>query len=108
MDAALHRERVDPIRRQVTHQMPAAQLPDGVMIRVGSDAGLVVAGQRRPWSFQGYGVPAGSGLPGMVEVLTPPSIVAAIAAGYRPLVHPSALTASSQAGGAAPGLRAHG
>jgi hypothetical protein len=34
-------------------------------------------------------------------VLTPPSMVAAIAAGYRPMVHPSALA------GATDGLRAH-
>jgi hypothetical protein len=38
-----------------------------------------------------------------VEVLTPPSIVAAINAGYRPLVHPSAL-----AGGRPSGIRIQG
>jgi hypothetical protein len=27
----------------------------------------------------------------VVEVLTPPSTVAAVAAGYRPMLHPSAL-----------------
>jgi hypothetical protein len=46
-------------------------------------------------------------VPGAVEVLTPPSTVATIAAGYRPLVHPSALTAPSLAGRAAPGVRAY-
>ena len=45
--------------------------------------------------------------PGAVEVLTPPSTVAAIAAGYRPLVHPSALTAPSLAGQAPRGVRAY-
>jgi hypothetical protein len=42
-----------------------------------------------------------------VEVLTPPSTVAAIAAGYRPLVHPSVLTAAPLAGQAPSGVRAY-
>ena len=46
-------------------------------------------------------------MPGAVEVLTPPSTVAAIAAGYRPLVHPSALTAPSLAGQVPRGVRAY-
>jgi hypothetical protein len=107
MDSALHRERVDRARRQVTHRRPAEGLPDGVMIRVGGDMGLLMVGRLRPWSFRGYGVPAGPGVPGVVDVLTPPSIVAAIAAGYRPLVHPSALTGSALAGGTLRGVRAH-
>ena len=82
------------------------------MIRVGGHAGLLIGGRWRPWSFQGYGAPSGVGMSGMAEVLTPPSIVAAIAAGYRPLVHPSALTGpllagSSLAGETPPGLRVH-
>ncbi|HEV2451321.1 MAG TPA: hypothetical protein VGS62_05300 [Streptosporangiaceae bacterium] len=89
MDAVLHRERVDRTRRKVTHWLPAAGLPDGVMIRAGGRAGLLIGGRVRPWSFTGYGTT--SGVPRVAEVLTPPSIVAAIAAGYRPLVHPSAV-----------------
>jgi hypothetical protein len=104
MDAVLHRERVDRLRRQVTHRVPAAGLPDGAMIRADGRIGLLLAGRLRPWSFGGYGPPAGVRLPGAVEVLTPPSTVAAIAAGYRPLVHPTAL---APAGAAPPGLRAH-
>jgi hypothetical protein len=90
LDSILHGERVDRARRQVTHQMPAGELPDGVMIRAGGDIWLLLAGRLRPWSFQGYGPPAAAVPAGTVEVLTPPSIVAVIAAGYRPLVHPSA------------------
>jgi len=104
MDTVLHRERVDRLRRQVTHQAPAGELPDGTMIRIGGRIGLLLAGQLRPWSFAGYGPPAGARAPGAVEVLTPPSAVAAIAAGYRPLVHPTALT---PAGEPPPGIRAH-
>jgi hypothetical protein len=91
MDAILHHERVDRARRQITRPVPAGALPDGVMIRVGGVMGLLIGGQLRPWSFQGYAAAAGPGGPGPVELLTPPSIVAAITAGYRPLVHPTAL-----------------
>jgi hypothetical protein len=94
MDSVLHHERVDRKRRQLTHHVPAAELPDGVMIQNGGRAALVIAGRPRPWSFDGYGPPDRVRLEGRIEVLTPPSIVAAIAAGYRPLVHPSALTGS--------------
>jgi hypothetical protein len=92
MDAILHADRVDRSRRQRTHVRPAGELPDGVMIRHGSAAALLVAGTPREWSFAGYRGPA-TCLPGdePVEVLTPPSVVAAIEAGYRPMVHPSAL-----------------
>jgi hypothetical protein len=105
MDSALHGERVGPLRRQVTHQMPAGQLPDGVMIRAGGTIGLLMAGQLQPWSFHGYGAPAAPRLTAAVEVLTPPSIVAAIGAGYQPLVHPSALAGFSRAGTAPPHVR---
>ena len=105
MDAVLHHERVGGLRRQVTRRAPAAGLPDGAMIRADGRIGLLVAGRLRPWSFGGYGPPAQVKTPGVVEVLTPPSTVAAIAAGYRPLVHPTAL---APAGEVPPGLRAHG
>jgi len=100
MDAQLHYERVDRSRRQRTHMRAAGELPDGVMVLHGSDPALLVGGRPRVWSFDGYGVPqlppARAGpADAMCEVLTPPSIVAAIAAGYRPMVHPSALTADS-------------
>jgi hypothetical protein len=91
MDAVLHRERVGRSRRQVTRTMDVGGLPDGVMIRVGSRPGLLLRGRLRPWSLAGYGAPDGAGVSGPVEVLTPPAIIAVIAGGYRPLVHPTAL-----------------
>jgi hypothetical protein len=106
MDAVLHGERVGRDRRQHTRQMPAGNLPDGVMIRAGGVTGLFLRGRLRPWSFGGYAAPAAGRLPGTVEVLTPPATVAAITAGYRPLVHPSALAGAARA--AHPGVRVHG
>ena len=91
MDARLHAERVDPrTRRQRTRPAPASQLPDGVMIRHGGVTGLLADGRLRPWSFAGYGAPASLPPGALAELLTPPASVAAIAAGYRPLLHPSA------------------
>jgi hypothetical protein len=101
MDAILHRERVDRARRKVTYFAPVADLPDGVMIRADGRAGLLVAGRPRIWSFDGYQAQTTVGLPDPVEVLTPRPTVAAIASGYRPLVHPSAVAEP------APGLRVH-
>jgi hypothetical protein len=98
MDKALHRERTDRSGRKLTYPAPAAELPDGVMIRAGGGPGLLIGGRVRPWSFRGYGAPAPVDPAGRVEVLTPPSIVATITAGYRPLVHPSALAGSALAG----------
>ena len=43
MDQILHRERLDPARRQRTHRAPAAGLPDGVMIRAGGRSGCSAA-----------------------------------------------------------------
>jgi hypothetical protein len=108
MDAVLHAERTDRFRRKLTHRAPVSGLPDGVMVRLDGGAGLLLCGRVRPWSFQGYGAPARpSAGPAEVDVLTPPSIVAAIAAGYLPHVHPSAL-AGPAPGGTPPRVRAHG
>jgi hypothetical protein len=106
MDARLHAERVDRRRRKLTRRRDVGELPEGVMIRHAGAAGLVVGGMVRPWSPAGYG-PAGPVPPGTaVDILTPPSIVAAIGAGYGPLLHPSALASDQRAGWVEePGLR---
>ncbi len=90
MDQVLHRERLDPARRKRSYRAPPGGLPDGVLIRAGGTIGLLHGGQFRPWSFHGYAAPPAAGLPTAADVLTPPSTVAAIAAGYQPVVHPSA------------------
>ncbi len=102
LDPVLHAERVDRRRRQRTRQVAAGTLPDGAMIRDAGRVGLYLDGVLRPWSMRGYGAPLPLAAPGAVELLTPPSIVAAIAAGYRPLLHPTAVP-----GGPPPGTRVH-
>jgi hypothetical protein len=91
LDAQLHRERVDRTRRQRTVFRQVTGLPEGVMIRQAGIVGLLAGGTLLPWSLSGYDSRAASVRAGLTEVLTPPSIVAAIEAGYRPMVHPSAI-----------------
>lgn len=91
LDARLHGERVESrTRRQRTRPAVAGQLPDGVMIRHGGSPGLLLGGRFLPWSFAGYGSPVAIPPDGTVQLLTPPATVATIAAGYRPVLHPSA------------------
>jgi hypothetical protein len=91
MDARLHTERVDSrTRKQITRPASMGALPDGVMVGFEGAVWLVVHGHLLPWSFEGYGPPRPVPPGTVVELLTPPSTVAALAGGYRPLLHPSA------------------
>lgn len=85
MDAILHAERTseDP------QTAPARDLPDGVMVRLDDKAWLKRGGDLLEWSFQGYDGRRPSP-DAAVEVLTPPSTLAVIRAGYQVGVHPSA------------------
>ena len=94
MDARLHAERVDPrTRRQWTRPAQAGELPDGAMVRRDDACGLLAGGRFLSWSLAGYLAPVALPPDEPVELLTPPSSVAALAAGYRPLLHPSAARA---------------
>ncbi|HEX4727795.1 MAG TPA: hypothetical protein VH298_08355, partial [Jatrophihabitans sp.] len=90
MDLELHRQRVNRTRRKLTWSAPAAELPSGAMVLRAGQPALVVEGRLLPWSLAGYQQPID--LPGrtVLDVLTPPRMVGALAAGYQPLVHPSA------------------
>jgi hypothetical protein len=92
MDTVLHAERVHSrTRRQQTRPALAGDLPDGVMIRADGVIGLLTGGRMLPWSLAGYLADPVSVDPGTtVELLTPPSSAAAMTAGYRPLLHPTA------------------
>ncbi|MFO0809239.1 MAG: hypothetical protein U0746_11480 [Gemmataceae bacterium] len=88
MDDILHAERLDATGGKRTYRAPLRRLPSGVIVAVGGKPFLWHDGRLRRWSFAGYSRgKAGSGL---VTVLTPPSVVAAIEAGYAPILHPSA------------------
>jgi hypothetical protein len=87
IDAVLHRERLEGGRKRV-HAMPvpAAELPDGAVITADGDAYTLVQGRAFRWTEQGYA--AGREIPRANGLLTPPSTLCAIQAGYRPVLHP--------------------
>jgi hypothetical protein len=84
MDDVLHRERVDKKRKRLWRSR-LGDLPDGAMIARGDRAYAVRSGSLSPWSFAGYGAPAPLEPDAIVDVLTPPSTLAALQSGYKPL-----------------------
>ena len=83
MDAMLHSERLSEGRKRI-HAAPIEGLPDGAMIERDGRAFAVSRDRLLPWSFEGYGPPVPRPRRGPANVLTPPSIVAALSAGYAP------------------------
>jgi len=89
IDAVLHRERlVDRAKRLHPLPMPPERLPDGAMLQQGSESFLIVHGQAHAWSAAGYRAVQTALHEAML--LTPPSTLRALSAGYRPVLHPSA------------------
>jgi hypothetical protein len=89
IDAVLHRERLDQ-RKKRLHPVDGsiATLPDGAMVHAEGESYLIAQGQAMQWSFAGYSMASIE----LIEVLllTPPSTIRALRAGYRPVLHASA------------------
>jgi hypothetical protein len=91
IDEVLHAERLDGRRGKRTWLEQLARLPSGVMVAdEAAGACLVHGGALLPWGLAGYGPPRAPTAKVTVAVLTPPSVVAAIADGYPVGRHPSA------------------
>ena len=91
MDAVLQAERLDG-RAKRTHEMRIADLPDGAFLALEDQPRAAFAARGATllrWSEAGY-VEKVARPHGIVHVLTPPSIVGVLAAGYQPQWHPSA------------------
>lgn len=89
MDLRLHAERLDG-RRKRLHPLPPMALPDGAMI---AQSGCYFATKKSRllrWEFSGYRRSEQAIAPDAM-VLTPPSILAALHAGFKPRWHASAL-----------------
>lgn len=86
MDQLLHAERLDGKAKRL-HELPA-HLPDGAMILSGNGIFARKDGHWLQWSADGYS----KAVPELqaARVITPPSIVAALGACYRPCWHHSA------------------
>ena len=102
IDAQLHAERVAPgTRTQLHTSARLADLPDGAFVLIG-DEPWVVAGERiLRWTPSGY-TDAELRRPAPTVLITPPSLVAVLAAGWRPeavpFLHPSSLDTAAAVG----------
>ena len=76
-----------------TYQAPLAGLPSGTMVDIGGDPWLVTDRRLLAWTPGGYLARPVQAPDGPVTVITPRATVAVLAAGYRPVLHPSALAA---------------
>jgi hypothetical protein len=89
IDAVLHRERLEGrVKRLHALPMPLERLPDGAMVSQDNESFLIAKGQALSWSPGGYRA-AGSAIE-RAMLLTPPSTLRALSAGYQPVLHPSA------------------
>jgi hypothetical protein len=90
IDAVLHRERLAGGKKRLhALTMPLQQLPDGAMLQEGPESFLMVQGRALAWSPAGY-----RKAPNAIKnalLLTPPSTLRALSAGYRPVLHKSAM-----------------
>jgi hypothetical protein len=93
IDAVLHAERLDH-GRQRRHALPAGTggLPDGTVIAAAGGAYTLAHGRAFRWTAGGYEAPVE--IPRAGALLTPPSTLRALRAGYRPALHPGVADAS--------------
>ena len=90
IDAVLHRERLSGVEKRM-HALPMSlqELPDGAMLQEGAESYLVLQSRALKWSPAGY-----RNAPNAIKdamLLTPPSTLRALSAGYRPVLHKSAM-----------------
>lgn len=94
MDLRLHAERLAGKEKR-TYNADLAALPDGAFVALDGAPWLVLDRHLYAWSDSEYAQRRSRPANATLDVLTPPSIVAILAAGYRPGVHPSATAARS-------------
>ena len=89
MDRTLQAERLDG-RAKRRHRLKIDGVPDGTVIALSEGAWAVRGATLLQWTPEGYAArrprPHGT----TVDVLTPPGMLGALSAGYRPQWHPSA------------------
>jgi len=87
MDRRLHAERlVSRTRIKRVHPMPWRSLPDGAFVALADGAALVRGDAVVPWTQQGYAAKIPRPVAGVADVLTPPSTLGVLRAGYVPQV----------------------
>jgi hypothetical protein len=91
MDETLHRERLRGRAKRLRRRNIDA-LPDGAFVALDGAVFAVRGKVLLRWTPQGYGTRKKRPQGAAVDVLTPPAILAVLAAGYEPRWHPSATT----------------
>jgi hypothetical protein len=83
MNRRLHGERIfRGTHRRRVHERPWAELPDGAFALLGESPVLVAGDHLVQWTREGYGDRRARPSRGTATVITPPSTVAALRAGY--------------------------
>jgi hypothetical protein len=94
IDAQLHLERyVVETREQRHHQGQLDDMPDGAFVLVEADPHLVRGARLLRWTPSGYVSPRPRPARARAVVITPPSLLAVLRSGWKPIVpllHPSA------------------
>jgi hypothetical protein len=93
MNRQLHAERlVAGTHRRRTHRLGWAGLPNGTFVLLDSTPAVVVDDHVTLWTRQGYSRRRARPMHGIADVITPPSTVAALRAGYPVQIDVSART----------------
>lgn len=91
MNRRLHGERiVRGTHRRRHHELPWADLPDGTFVRLTDAPSVVVGGRLVEWTAAGYRARHPRPARGMATVITPPSTIAVLRAGYPVQIDESA------------------
>jgi hypothetical protein len=94
IDARLHAERLDPTTR--AHRLlegRLGELPDGAFVLEDDEPQLVLGSRLLRWTASGYAERRNRSKRGYTAVITPPSLIKVLQAGWQPavpLLHPSA------------------
>ena len=89
MDRVLHEERLTG-RTKRLHRRAFDSLPDGAFVALAGEAYAVRGNALLHWTPDGYDARRKRPRGGLIDVLTPPAILAVFSAGYQPHWHPSA------------------
>lgn len=89
MDDVLHLQRASA-KHHAPQEHSISGLPEGAFVRWRELPHALVGGCLLAWNADGYGRAKPAPPHTQAEVITPPAVVAALAAGYRPMLHATA------------------
>lgn len=90
IDARLQTDRLVSPGVKRTYFASPAELPDGTIFEIGESFWLVLGDELLEWTFAGYRERRARPRDGEIRVMTPAATVRTLAAGFRPVLHPSA------------------